>query len=106
MLIATVRSAAEGLALTLGVTPRRIALGGRSMGGRMCSMAVAEGLEGAALVLPFGYEQLLQYGFRTRAEDDPDVFGCFVVDHGEVFAETAALDKTLSRLQGILHGLA
>lgn len=31
--------------------PQRLALGGRSMGGRMCSMAVAEGLPAAALVL-------------------------------------------------------
>jgi predicted alpha/beta-hydrolase family hydrolase len=51
VLIATVRNAAQELARTLGVAPRRVALGGRSMGGRMCSMAVAEGLEGAALVL-------------------------------------------------------
>ena len=32
-------------------SPARLALGGRSMGGRMCSMAVAEGLPAAALVL-------------------------------------------------------
>jgi pimeloyl-ACP methyl ester carboxylesterase len=35
----------------LGVAPDRIVLGGRSMGGRMCSMAVAEGLGCAGLVL-------------------------------------------------------
>jgi uncharacterized protein len=34
-----------------GIPPGRLAIGGRSMGGRMCSMAVAEGLEVAALVL-------------------------------------------------------
>ena len=34
-----------------GVSPERIVLGGRSMGGRMCSMAVAEGLPAAGLVL-------------------------------------------------------
>jgi predicted alpha/beta-hydrolase family hydrolase len=51
VLIATVRNAAVSLAQVLGVAPRRIALGGRSMGGRMCSMAVAEGLEASALVL-------------------------------------------------------
>ena len=51
VLIATIRDAAQDLARTLRTTPRRIALGGRSMGGRMCSMAVAEGLEAAALVL-------------------------------------------------------
>ena len=33
------------------VAPERVVLGGRSMGGRMCSMAVAEGLPAAGLVL-------------------------------------------------------
>jgi len=51
VLVATVVEAAGRLAAELGVAPRRIALGGRSMGGRMCSMAVGEGLEAAALVL-------------------------------------------------------
>ena len=51
VLIATVVAAATALASALGVPGRRIALGGRSMGGRMCSMAVAEGLSAAALVL-------------------------------------------------------
>jgi predicted alpha/beta-hydrolase family hydrolase len=51
VLVATVVAAARQLADELGVAPGRIALGGRSMGGRMCSMAVAEGLEAAGLVL-------------------------------------------------------
>jgi predicted alpha/beta-hydrolase family hydrolase len=34
-----------------GVDPARLVLGGRSFGGRMCSMAVAEGLPAAGLVL-------------------------------------------------------
>jgi len=51
VLIATVVAAAGALAARLGVPPTRIALGGRSMGGRMCSMAVADGLPAAALVL-------------------------------------------------------
>lgn len=34
-----------------GVEPQRLVLGGRSYGGRMCSMAVAEGLPAAGLVL-------------------------------------------------------
>jgi uncharacterized protein len=49
--IETVRTATAGLAQRLGVPTSEIAVGGRSMGGRMCSMAVAEGLEVAALVL-------------------------------------------------------
>lgn len=50
-LIATVVEEAAALAAEVAVPPERIALGGRSMGGRMCSMAVAEGLPAAALVL-------------------------------------------------------
>lgn len=50
-LIASVLEEAAGLAASAGVAPDRIALGGRSLGGRMCSMAVAEGLPAAALVL-------------------------------------------------------
>ncbi len=51
VLIASVVEAATGLAMRSGVPQDRVALGGRSMGGRMCSMAVAEGLPAAALVL-------------------------------------------------------
>ena len=50
-LIQTVRSEAEAFASDLGATTDRLVLGGRSMGGRMCSMAVAEGLPAAGLVL-------------------------------------------------------
>jgi predicted alpha/beta-hydrolase family hydrolase len=49
-LIACVREEAGLLADRVG-DPAAVALGGRSMGGRMCSMAVAEGLPAAALVL-------------------------------------------------------
>lgn len=49
--IATVREAASALAERLDVPLGQIAVGGRSFGGRMCSMAVADGLEAAALVL-------------------------------------------------------
>ncbi len=49
--IDSVRTATSRLAGMLGVPTSAIAVGGRSMGGRMCSMAVAEGLDVAALVL-------------------------------------------------------
>ncbi|HXA33573.1 MAG TPA: alpha/beta family hydrolase [Acidimicrobiales bacterium] len=51
VLLATVIEAADALATELGVDGTRIAVGGRSMGGRMCSMAVADGMAAAALVL-------------------------------------------------------
>ena len=49
--IACIRDEAALLADRAGVPPQSVALGGRSFGGRMCSMAVAEGLPAAALVL-------------------------------------------------------
>ena len=50
-LLACVVDEAGTLAEETGVAPRSIVLGGRSMGGRICSMAVADGLPAAALVL-------------------------------------------------------
>src|SRR6476659_7753246 len=51
VLIEAVREGAAALAARTGLPSEKIALGGRSMGGRMCSMAVAEGLPARALVL-------------------------------------------------------
>jgi hypothetical protein len=50
-LIASVRDEAAAVVAERGIDPGALALGGRSMGGRMCSMAVAQGLPAAALVL-------------------------------------------------------
>lgn len=50
-LIACIVEEAAALAASAGVAPETLVLGGRSMGGRMCSMAVAEGLPAAGLVL-------------------------------------------------------
>ncbi|MCU1369365.1 MAG: dienelactone hydrolase [Ilumatobacteraceae bacterium] len=50
-LIAAIEEEAASFCAEVRVRPPRLALGGRSMGGRMCSMAVAEGLPAAALVL-------------------------------------------------------
>jgi uncharacterized protein len=50
-LLACVEEEAGLLAEDAGVPPHRIVLGGRSMGGRICSIAVADGLPAAALVL-------------------------------------------------------
>ncbi len=47
VLLDAVRAAAGAMT----VTPERLALGGRSMGGRICSMAVADGLPALGLVL-------------------------------------------------------
>ncbi|WP_426571751.1 alpha/beta family hydrolase [Aquihabitans sp. McL0605] len=50
-LIASIREQAADLCAERHIRPGRLALGGRSMGGRMCSMAVADGLPAAALIL-------------------------------------------------------
>ena len=50
VLVAAVRTGAAALAESFGLDPAHVVLGGRSMGGRMCSMAVAEGLPARALV--------------------------------------------------------
>ena len=50
-LIACIREEAEALCERTGAKPASLVLGGRSMGGRMCSLAVAEGLPSAGLVL-------------------------------------------------------
>jgi len=50
-LIACIVEEAAALVADAHVRPGRLVLGGRSMGGRMCSMAVAEGLPAAGLVL-------------------------------------------------------
>jgi len=49
--IQRVRDEAAALLAASGKKPKALALGGRSFGGRMCSMAVAEGLPASALVL-------------------------------------------------------
>jgi hypothetical protein len=51
VLIETVRTAAVDFAQKLGVELDQVALGGRSMGGRICSIAASQGLPTACLVL-------------------------------------------------------
>ncbi len=50
LIISMVEEAAK-FSEEVGIRPDEVALGGRSMGGRIASMAVAEGLSAAALVL-------------------------------------------------------
>jgi uncharacterized protein len=51
VLVADVVDAAQAFVKKTGIKPKGLVLGGRSMGGRICSMAVAEGLPAAGLVL-------------------------------------------------------
>lgn len=50
-LVACVIEAAAALVASAGIAPEGLVLGGRSMGGRVASMAVADGLPAAGLVL-------------------------------------------------------
>jgi predicted alpha/beta-hydrolase family hydrolase len=49
--IAHLRTQAAEVIADVGIAPDRLVLGGRSYGGRMCSMAVAQGLPAAGLIL-------------------------------------------------------
>lgn len=100
--IATVRQAADGLAARLGVTVGRITVGGRSFGGRMCSMAVAEGLGARALVLvsyplhPPGKPTQL----RTAHFPELQIPCLFVSGRRDAFATPAELERETAAIPG------
>ena len=50
-LVAAVRDEVESMTNEMDIDPDRIAFAGRSMGGRICSMAIAQGLPASGLVL-------------------------------------------------------
>ncbi|MBW3627050.1 MAG: dienelactone hydrolase [Actinobacteria bacterium] len=94
VLLAAVVEAASALVTAHGLDPAGLVLGGRSMGGRMCSMAVAEGLPAAGLVLvsyplhPPGQPDRL----RTAHLPDIDVPCLFVSGTRDAFATPAELE--------------
>ena len=100
--LATVRDAASALAERLDVPVGRIAVGGRSFGGRMCSMAVADGLEAAALVLvsyplhPPGKPERL----RTEHFGALKVPCLFVSGRRDAFATPDELGRETSAIAG------
>jgi uncharacterized protein len=100
--IETIRIATSELAERLGVPTSRVAIGGRSMGGRMCSMAAAEGLKVAALVLvsyplhPPGRPERL----RTAHFPDLDLPCLFVSGRRDAFAAPAELEQETVAIPG------
>ena len=100
--IQTVRTATSELADRLGVSTSRIAIGGRSMGGRMCSMAAAEGLDVAALVLisyplhPPGRPDRL----RTAHFPDLHLPCLFVSGRRDPFGAPAELEQETAAIPG------
>src|SRR6478735_4273231 len=100
--VAHLRAAAADLAATAGVEPGNIVLGGRSYGGRMCSMAVAQGLPAAGLILlsyplhPPGKPENL------RVEHFPDISVPVLLISGksDPFGSPAEFDRHLAVIPG------
>jgi uncharacterized protein len=100
--VACVREEAAGLAEAAGITAGRLVLGGRSYGGRMCSLAVAEGLPAAGLVL-------LSYPLhppgkadRLRTEHFPllEVPCLFISGAKDPFGSPAEFDQAVAGIAG------
>lgn len=101
--IETIRVAAVDLAERAGVGRDRVFLGGRSFGGRMCSMAVAAGaVPAAGLVLvsyplhPPGKPDQL----RTEHLPDIDVPCLFVSGDRDTFGTPEELDAATTLVRG------
>jgi uncharacterized protein len=100
--IETVRTATAALAQRLSVSTGRIAIGGRSFGGRMCSLAAAEGLHVAALVLvsyplhPPGRPERL----RTEHFGALDLPCLFVSGRRDAFATPEELERETAAIPG------
>jgi predicted alpha/beta-hydrolase family hydrolase len=101
-LVACVTEEAAALAARADVAPNEVVLGGRSMGGRICSMAVAEGLPAAGVVLisyplhPPGRPD------RLRTEHFPrlDVPCLFVSGTSDPFGTPQGLESATAHLAG------
>lgn len=100
--IACIRDEAAALCDRVGVEPDRLVLGGRSYGGRMCSMAVAEGLPAAGLVLlsyplhPPGKPE----NPRTEHFDDLDVPCLFVSGERDPFGSPDDFAAAVKLIKG------
>lgn len=101
-LIASVVAEVEVMAKEMKVDADRIAFGGRSMGGRICSMAIAEGLPASGLVLlsyplhPPGKPEKL----RTEHFADLDVPTLFVNGDRDPFGTPEELEAHIGSIAG------
>lgn len=100
--IACIREEAAALCERASVPAGSLVLGGRSYGGRMCSLAVAEGLPAAGLVLlsyplhqPGRPDQL-----RTEHFGQLDVPCLFVSGERDPFGSPAELDAAVKAIAG------
>ena len=100
--VAAVRDAAAALVAEAGCRPNRLVLGGRSFGGRMCSLAVAEGLPAAGLLLlsyplhPPGKPEKL----RTEHLGDLRVPCLFVSGRKDPFGSPEELEDATAAIPG------
>ena len=116
VLLRAVLDQAADLAAATGAVPASILLGGRSMGGRICSLAVADGLDSAGLILisyplhpPGRPEKLRTEHFSNLGlpclfvSGTRDVFGA----PGELTRATAAIPGPVTHrwVEGKDHGL-
>ncbi|MDA8303113.1 MAG: dienelactone hydrolase [Actinomycetota bacterium] len=102
VLVSAVMGEAASLAASAGVRPEKVFAGGRSMGGRMCSMAVASGMPAAGLVLvsyplhPPGRPERLRTEHFARLE-----LPClFVSGTRDAFATPGELEGCVSSVPG------
>jgi predicted alpha/beta-hydrolase family hydrolase len=102
VLLQAVRDGAARLAAEHGVRPKDVFLGGRSMGGRMCSMAAADGLACRGLVLvsyplhPPGKKDQL----RTAHFPQLDVPCLFVSGTRDTFGSPDELEEATRAIPG------
>ena len=107
VLIAAVRDAVAEVCDELGTTPEHLVLGGRSMGGRMCTMAVAGRPDGdplpAAGVLLLGYPlhpPAKPENLRTEHLPDVKVPALFVSGDRDPFGTPEELADALALVGG------
>lgn len=102
VLLAAVAEGAARLAERARLAPELLVLGGRSMGGRICSMAVADGLPAAGLVLvsyplhPPGRPEKL----RTEHFPALDVPCLFLSGTRDAFGTPAELEAATAAIPG------
>jgi hypothetical protein len=98
----TVRDATTALAARLAVPTNRVAIGGRSFGGRMCSLAAANGLDVAGLVLVSYPLHPPRQPERLRTSHFPDLHvPClFVSGRRDAFATPEELERETANIPG------
>ena len=102
ILVGAVHDGVAAMATDRGIDPARLVLGGRSMGGRMCSLAVAGGLPAVGLVL-VGYPlhpPKKPENLRVDHFGDLDVPCLFVSGDRDEFGSPAEFDAHLSVIPG------